>query len=219
MNPMKLSERAPAPASHCTGHPGHKAKAPCDTSKIRSPLLRAPERYSARVSLSLLGAIWVPRRCPFGASSVRFSPFRGRAVETVEIRVKPRKLRGVRQNFEWWPQRDLVVRLVSSISPSKDWRLPLNPKRLRHVFRQMSAECSSPDGNGVSGWLFCRCSVKMSPLPGRVEAALARREGGAPRMARCRSAARRIWWRLGISGARGDTEIAPPEEIVRLSGS
>src|SRR5437016_4015618 len=59
----------------------------------------------------------------------------------------------------------------------------------------------------------------MSPLPGRVEAALTRRKGGAPRMARCRGAARRIWRRLGISSATGDTEIAPPEELVRLSGS
>src|SRR4029453_6990309 len=59
----------------------------------------------------------------------------------------------------------------------------------------------------------------MSPLPGRAEAALARRKGGAPRMARCRGAARRIWRRLGISSATGDTEIAPAGAIGRLSGS
>src|SRR4029453_409999 len=59
----------------------------------------------------------------------------------------------------------------------------------------------------------------MSPLPGRVEAALARRKGGALRMARCRGAARRIWRRLGISSATGDTEIAPCGAIGGRSGS
>jgi hypothetical protein len=38
-------------------------------------------------------------------------------------------------------------------------------------------------------------------------------------MARCRGAARRIWRRRRISGARGDIDIASPEAIVRLSGS
>src|SRR3989442_11645664 len=59
----------------------------------------------------------------------------------------------------------------------------------------------------------------MSPPLGRVEAALARREGGTPGMARYRGTARWISRRTGIWAATGDTDIATPYEIVRLSGS
>src|SRR5438876_211441 len=59
----------------------------------------------------------------------------------------------------------------------------------------------------------------MSPPLGRVEAALARREGRAPGMARYRGTARWISRRTWIWAATGDTDIATPYEIVRLSGS
>src|SRR5438876_1087747 len=59
----------------------------------------------------------------------------------------------------------------------------------------------------------------MSPPLGRVEAALARREGRAPGMARYRGTARWLSRRTWIWAATGDTDIATPYEIVRLIGS
>src|SRR6266849_6949151 len=57
----------------------------------------------------------------------------------------------------------------------------------------------------------------MSPPLGRVQAALARREGGAPGMAG--DGARGVSRRGVIGAARGDTQIATPGAIAWLSAS
>src|SRR2546425_11251871 len=57
----------------------------------------------------------------------------------------------------------------------------------------------------------------MSPPLGRVQAALARREGRAPGMAR--DGARRVSRKGAMCAARGDTEIATPGAITWLSAS
>jgi hypothetical protein len=64
-------QRVAALGTQVTGQRPHVT-----TSKIRRPLPRAPERCPARFFSPLFGATWVPRRCPFEASSVRFSPLR-----------------------------------------------------------------------------------------------------------------------------------------------
>ena len=70
---------------------------------------------------------------------------------------------------------------------------------------------------GTSRRCPCRCPVKMSPPLGRVQAALAWREGGAPGMVW--HGARRVSRNGGICPATGDSERATPGAIARLSVS